>query len=168
VRVRISQRIAGGRSAPAHFAARAEARAREEQGHSGGILKLFHSFRHVRSRLGNYRVTSSSPQHNEGVQRLVLSSRRDLYGGFLALQAIGPRGKSYCSSSWRAHFATAAATGSSPLFVKLAAAAGEARNAISASPATGSLAAVAIPAENTVIFCTSGGNCPTKSHALSR
>jgi hypothetical protein len=25
------------------------------------------------------------------------------------------------------------------------------------------LAAVAIPAENTVIFCTSGGNCPTKS-----
>jgi hypothetical protein len=28
--------------------------------------------------------------------------------------------------------------------------------------ATGSLAAVAIPAENTVIFCTSDGSCPTK------
>jgi UDP-glucose 4-epimerase len=58
-------------------------------------------------------------RNNEGVQRLVLSSRSDLYGGFLALHAIGLRGKSYWSSSWRAHFATAAATGSSPLFVKL-------------------------------------------------
>jgi hypothetical protein len=62
-----------------------------------------------------------------------------------------------------AHFARAGATVSSPLFAKMGAAAGEARNAINAFAATGSLAAVAIPAENTVIFCTSGGNCPTKS-----
>ncbi len=39
----------------------------------------------------------------------------------------------------------------------------EARNAISVFAAAGSLAPVAIPAENTVIFCSSAGSGPTKS-----
>ena len=50
-----------------------------------------------------------------------------------------------------------------PLLMIAARAAGDPRNRISALPASGSLAAVAMPAENTVIFCTSGGNSPTIS-----
>jgi hypothetical protein len=42
-------------------------------------------------------------------------------------------------------------------------AAGEARNLISALPASGSLDTLAIPAENTVICCKSAGSGPMMS-----
>jgi hypothetical protein len=52
-------------------------------------------------------------------------------------------------------------TGSKPLFVMTGAAAGDIKNLMSALAASGSFALVAIPAENTVTFCTSGGSGPT-------
>ena len=56
-----------------------------------------------------------------------------------------------------------AAIGSRPLLMIVSLAAGEARNLISALPASGSFEPVAMPAENTVIFCNFGGSGPTIS-----
>lgn len=54
-------------------------------------------------------------------------------------------------------------TGSRPVATIAGVASAEARNAIRTGAASGFRAAVAIPAENTVIFCSSGGSGPTKS-----
>ena len=61
-----------------------------------------------------------------------------------------------------------AGIGSRPLLMIAALAAGEARNLISALPASGSFDTLAIPAENTVIFCKSAGSGPTISTARHR
>ena len=55
-----------------------------------------------------------------------------------------------------------------PLLTIPARAAGEARNLISALPASGSFETVAIPAENTVIFCNSSGRGPDDVDAFDR
>ena len=47
-----------------------------------------------------------------------------------------------------------------PLLTITGAAAGEARNLISALPASGSFDTLAMPAENTVIFCKLGRQLP--------
>jgi hypothetical protein len=52
-------------------------------------------------------------------------------------------------------------SGSRPVFVITAAAAGDARNLISARAASGDFALTATPAENTVTRWTSGGSGPT-------
>ena len=57
----------------------------------------------------------------------------------------------------------AAAIGSMPLLTISPRAAGEPRNLISALPASGSFETLAMPAENTVIFCSSSGSGPTMS-----
>src|SRR4051812_6544529 len=59
------------------------------------------------------------------------------------------------------HFCSADVTGSKPLFLIAAVAAGDARQLMSALAASGSFALAATPAENTVIFWSSAGNGPT-------
>ena len=62
-----------------------------------------------------------------------------------------------------AQFGAFLTIGSSPLSTMVLRASGELRNLVSALPASGSLALVAMPAENTVIFYRPAGSGPTMS-----